>query len=66
MTLQELYEQIDKQLKVCPRKGGDVVCVEVADSNFGGTSVIPVKFAHCGFDWDDGKFIIRTDKKVHV
>ena len=64
MTLQNLYDKIGSQLKICPRKGEDVVCVEIAGGTFGGTPIENVKDAFCGIDWDDGKFIIRTEKEL--
>ena len=62
MTLQNLYDQIGSQLKICPRKGEDVVCVEVAGINLGTTPTENVKQAYCGIDGNDGKFIIITEK----
>lgn len=61
MTLQDLYNRIGSQLRICPRKGEDIVCIEIPGSGFGGTSVINVKGAGCGIDWDDGKFIISPE-----
>ena len=64
MTLQRLYDQIGSQLKIRPRNGEDTVCIEIPGSGFGGTSVVNVKSAGCGIDWDDGKFIIRPEVEL--
>ena len=64
MTLQRLYDQIGSQLRICPRNGEDTVCIEIPSSGFGGTSVVNVKSVGCGFDWDDGKFIIRPEVEL--
>lgn len=66
MTLQELYDRIGSQLKICPSKGNDVVCVEIAGSSFGGTPTEQVVSAGSGFDWDDGKFIICTERELDI
>jgi hypothetical protein len=64
MTLQNLYDHIGRQLRICPRKGDDIVYVEIAGSSFGGTPVEPVSSVGCGIDWNDGKFIICTEKEL--
>ena len=66
MTLQDLYNQIGSQLRICPQKGNDIVCIKIPGSGFGGTSFVNVESAHCGFDWDNGKFIIRSEKELYL
>lgn len=66
MTLQGLYEQIGSLLKVCPQKGSDIVCVEITGSTFGMQPTEKIKNASCGFDWDDGKFILYPENKVYT
>jgi len=58
MTLQHLYDKIGSQLRICPRKGADVVGIQLPSSEFGGSLLMGIKDAYCGIDWDDGKFII--------
>jgi hypothetical protein len=65
MTLQDLYNQIEGQLRMCPRKGEDTVCIRVFGGTFGGQPVQNVKSAGCGFDWDNGKFIIYPEKELY-
>jgi hypothetical protein len=64
MTLQNLYDRIGSQLRICPRKGEDVVCVRVAGGTFGGQPVENIDHAGCGIDWDDGKFILYPEKEL--
>jgi len=64
MTLLDLYNKIDGQLRICPRKGSDEVCVAIHGSGFGGTDTVDVKSAGCGIDWDNNKFIIWPEKTL--
>lgn len=64
MTLQNLYDKIGAQLKICPRKGEDRVCIELEGGYFGGISTVDVRDAYCGIDWNDGKFIITPVNEV--
>jgi len=64
MTLQNIYDSIGSQLKICPRKGNDTVCIEIRGSGFGGTNAVYVKDAYCGIDWDDKKFIIVPEVEL--
>lgn len=66
MTLQHLYDKIGSQLRICPRKGEDVVGIELPSSGFEGSLVVGVKDAYCGIDWDDGKFIMVPEKDLRV
>ena len=57
LTLGELYKQIGEQLRVRPDKAGDTVCIALT-GGAGGTKTVNVRYAHCGGDWDKGKFLI--------
>ena len=65
MKLQELYDCIGSQLKIMPRAGEADVCIEVElPGAIGGTPVVPVASAGLGIDWNDGKYILRTETSL--
>jgi hypothetical protein len=41
-----------------------MIVVKLPFSTVGGTPVVPVKFAHEGFDWDKGKFILTPEESL--
>lgn len=60
MKLRELKEIVDAC--VDQGKGELDVCIPDNKETWGGTSVISVKSAGAGFDWNANKFILRPEK----
>jgi len=71
MNLQELYEIVLHQMRLCEkshRSPTDVkVCIPIQTVNAcGGTPCIDIKSAHKGFDWDDTKFMLYPEKDLSL
>ena len=71
MNLQELYEIVLHQMRLCEkshRSPTDVkVCIPIQTVNAcGGTPCIDIKSAHKGFDWDDTKFMLYPETDLSL
>jgi len=65
MTLQELKEIIDIQLKINKnRKNLTVAIPNNKTGGFGGASYTEVKTAVHGIDWNSGQFFIIPEKEM--
>lgn len=66
MTLFELKQLVDNYTSIVQnfRKDLEVCVVVKTPGSVGGTPVVKVKSAHCGIDWDSGKFMIYTEEDV--
>ena len=60
MKLRELKRIVDFHVNNLQDHQDPNVCIEVKGSGAGGTPTVNVKHASLGFDWDSGKFILRT------
>lgn len=65
MTAAQALDHLERIKAVTPRKMDAVLSVEVyAPGAIGGPPTVPVVGLGLGFDWSDGKLIIRTDKQL--
>jgi hypothetical protein len=61
MTVQELYEILKSAIESYPDNGKYTVGVALGIPHIGGTPTVGLKGINFGFDWDNGKCILRTD-----
>lgn len=65
MTLRDLYNYIGSQLRIKPDAAEAIVCVEVErKGSIGGTPVVLARSTGLGVDWDNGKYIVRTETAI--
>ena len=61
MTLLDLKNRIEEELRHDPRAGEKLIGVAVVEPSIGGTPVVGVANAKIGFDWDGNTFIITPN-----
>ncbi len=65
MTAAQALDHLERIKAVNPRKMDAVLSVEVyAPGTVGGSPTVPVISVDLGFDWSDGKLIIRPEKQL--
>lgn len=63
MKLSEFIE-ITNKLSQSPICGDPEVMVILSQQGMPGTPCVKVKYVSLGFDWDHGKFMLRTEQPV--
>lgn len=64
MKLYELHERLGMYLTDRSRNDKVVVGIMSNTSNTEGTRSVEIVSAHRGFDWDNGKFFLNTEKPL--
>jgi hypothetical protein len=64
MTLQDLANIINEQLRIMPRCANTIVCIHNNIPQMGPMATINVKSVYLGVDYNRNKFIIEPEKKM--
>ncbi len=64
MNIDELITQITRQLHGRHQNDARLVVEVYRPGSIGGTPCVEVAGVFAGFDWDSGKFILKTDEKL--